>query len=76
MYHKSLKNGNILKKLIINETSDFIDNINTFNFKNHQVLKLKFPPIKYWQWIYSSGDPRGPPQTASCWVIQLNKKRP
>ena len=39
----------------------FVDNINTFNLKNHQVLKLKFPSIKHWQWIYSRGGPTGPP---------------
>ena len=39
----------------------FADNINTFNLKNHQVLKLKFPSIKHWQWIYSRGGPTGPP---------------
>ena len=35
----------------------FVDNINTFNLKNHQVLKLKFPSIKHWQWIFSRGVP-------------------
>ena len=39
----------------------FVDNINTFNLKNHQVLKLKFLSIKHWQWIYSRGGPTGPP---------------
>ena len=39
----------------------FVDNINTFNLKNHQVLKLKFPPMKHWQPIYSRGGPTGPP---------------
>ena len=39
----------------------FVDNINTFNLKNHQVLKLKFLSIKQWQWIYSSGGPPGLP---------------
>ena len=38
----------------------FVDNINTFNLKNHQVLKLKFPSIKHWQWIFSRGGPTGP----------------
>ena len=37
----------------------FVDNINTFNLKNHQVLKLKFPSIMHWQWIYSRGGPTG-----------------
>ena len=35
----------------------FVDSINNFNLKNHQVLKMKFPSIKHWQWIYSSGGP-------------------
>ena len=39
----------------------FVDNINTFNLKNHQVLKLKFPSIRNWQWIFSRGGPTGPP---------------
>ena len=39
----------------------FVDNINTFNLKNHQVLKLKFPSIKHWQWIYSRGVLQDPP---------------
>ena len=39
----------------------FVDSINTFNLKNHQVLKLKFPSTKQWQWIYSRGGPTGPP---------------
>ena len=30
----------------------FVDNINTFNLKNHQVLKLKFPSIKQCSWIF------------------------
>ena len=38
-----------------------VENINTFNLKNHQMLKLKFPSIKHWQWIYSRGGPTGPP---------------
>ena len=33
----------------------FVDSINTFNLKNHQVLKLKFPFTNQWQWIYSRG---------------------
>ena len=39
----------------------FVDSINTFNLKNHQVLKLKFLSTKQWQWIYSRGGPTGPP---------------
>ena len=39
----------------------FADNAYTINLKNHQVLKLKFPSIKHWQWIYSRGGPTGPP---------------
>ena len=43
----------------------FVDSINTFDLKNHQVLKLKFPPTKQWQWIYSRGGPTGPPPPGS-----------
>ena len=39
----------------------FVNNIDTFNLKNHQVLKLKFLSIKHQQWIYSRGGPTGPP---------------
>ena len=41
----------------------FVNNINIFNLKNHQVLKLKFRSIKHWQWICSRGGPTGPGPT-------------
>ena len=53
----------------------FVDSINTFNLKNHQVLKLKFLSTKQWQWIYSRGGPAGPPP-GSDRVKGLQSNRP
>ena len=39
----------------------FADDINTFNWKNHQVLKLKFSSIKHWHWSYSRVNKMDPP---------------
>ena len=37
-----------MKKNIKIEYLTFVGNINTFNLKKHQVLKLKFPSINDW----------------------------
>ena len=42
-----------------------VDSVNTFNLKNHQVLRLKFLSTKQWQRIYSRGSPTGPPTVQS-----------
>ena len=38
-----------------------VDDVNTFNLKNHQVLILKPPSRNDWQTIYSRVGQKGPP---------------